>query len=530
MVMQAVENNSLEVREESHLFDIAHWAAGAYASFTRDQVEKIVNAVAEGAAEKAEFYAEWAVRETGFGDVASKAEKNILNSTNLIETHRISDYIECKLDEEKKILKYPKPAGVVVALVPSTNPVATVFYKAISCLMTRNAVILCPHPSAVECCVHAADYLAGIAERANAPRGVIQIVRKPSVPLVNELMRSKRTDLILATGGPAMVRAAYSSGNPAIGVGPGNVACYVHASADIDAAAERIVRSKSFDNSLPCTCESVIVADEEIGDRLGAALVKSGAHHVEHPEAEARLREFLFPEGKMNPKAIGKSAGWIAEQAGIGVKPGTRVLGVEIFKVGVEEPLSKEKMFPVLGFIKVKGIDSAIRVAQGMLRMHGAGHSAVIHSKEPYVVARWGRALPVCRIAVNAPGVLGSSGMVTNITPGAVIGTGFFGRSSISENVGPKHLIQWTHIAYNRDPVEIMGDMDAALSRINTEYQSGNQPVVEALPGDSGPGAPGRAPYGRTQLPGADPESDYSEIRSLIRELLAEELKAILRP
>ncbi|MEH6579430.1 MAG: aldehyde dehydrogenase family protein [Amphritea sp.] len=461
-----MENNdnqhvSLQVQQ---LFDQGHQAANAYAGFNKSQVERVVKAVAEAAAEKAEFYAEWAVRETGFGNVADKTAKNMLCSAHQLEANNIADYVDVQVDKANKLVRVPKPAGVVIALAPSTNPVATVFFKSMISLMSRNAVILCPHPGAKECCTHAAEFLAEVAEKAGAPKGIIQTLRNPSIPLVSELMQSERASLILATGGPAMVRAAYSSSNPAIGVGAGNVACYVHETAELQKAAAQIVVSKSFDNSVPCTCESVVLADQSIADELKQALVGAGAHVVSDAVDEQKLRVLLFPEGKLNPAVIGKSAQWIADQAGIAIDAEAKVIVAEISEVGRHEPMSKEKMFPVLGFIRVDGVAEASRTALAMLDMMGAGHSAVVHANDPNAVVGYGAGLPVCRVTVNAPGVLGNSGMVNGLNASPVIGTGFFGRSSVSENIAPKHLIQWTQLAYPSDPTEVMGEIDKAVA------------------------------------------------------------------
>jgi len=456
------QNVSLQVEQ---LFDQAHKAAAEYANFDREQVERVVKAVADAAAEKAEFYAEWAVRETGFGNVADKTAKNMLCSAHQLEVNNIADYVDIQVDEASKLVRVPKPAGVVIALAPSTNPVATVYFKSIISLMSRNAVILCPHPGAKECCTHAAEYLAEVAEKAGAPKGVIQTLVNPSIPLVNELMSSDRANLILATGGPAMVRAAYSSSNPAIGVGAGNVACYVHESADLNKVAAQVIMSKSFDNSVPCTCESVVLADRAISDELWQTLGQSGAHLVTGAEEE-QLRTLLYPEGKLNPNVIGKSAQWIAEQAGFEIDSDAKVLVAEISEIGPGEPMSKEKMFPVLGFKSVESVNEARDSALAMLNMMGAGHSAVVHANEPAIVAQYGIGLPVCRVTVNAPGVVGNSGMVNNLNSSPVIGTGFFGRSSVYENIAPKHLIQWTQLAYPSDPAEEMGDMAAAVSAL----------------------------------------------------------------
>ncbi|MCR8924363.1 aldehyde dehydrogenase family protein [Dasania sp. GY-MA-18] len=452
-------------QDAGHLLDTAHRAADEFSLFTKEQVESIVRQVAEAAEKKAKFYAEWSVRETGFGDAGDKHKKNMRNSIGMLDEFKVEDYVNPVVDHENKIISFPKPAGVVVALVPCTNPVATIYYKAMMSLMTRNAMILCPHPSAKNCCVDAADLVAEIAEKAGAPKGTIQVLREPSIPLVNQLLQSDRTSLILATGGPAMVRASYSSGNPALGVGPANVGCYVHKSADVATAGANIVFSNSFDNSLPCTCESVVVADHEISNTLKEMMTQSNAYFVAGDEEKA-LREFLFAEAESNRAAVGKSAEWIAEQAGFSVPAGTKSLVVEISSIGPLEPLSKEKMFPVLGYITVDGPQQAIETVHAMLAMMGKGHSAVIHANDPSVVASYGAALPVCRIAVNTPGAAGSAGVTTNLSRGSVIGTGFFGRSSVDDNVGPKHLIQWTRVAYHSDPSVVIGDMDEALEEM----------------------------------------------------------------
>lgn len=445
------------------LLENANQAAKSFCQYSTEQVRHILAALSRAAEEKAEYYAAWAVRETGFGNASDKVLKNLSCSVDIVNGYDAAEFIEPKIDHDKKIISFPKPAGVIVALVPCTNPIMTVYLKVIISVMTRNAVILSPHPAAKECSIHAADYLAEVAEAAGAPKGVVQIVREPNVPLVNQLMQSHQTDVILATGGPGMVHAAYSSGNPAIGVGPGNVACYVHNTANVVSAAEDIISSNSFDNSLPCTCESVVVADNAIADYLKNALVEAGAYIATGDEEKA-LREYLFPQGVANPKALGKSAAWIAEQVGLTLPEQTKSLVIEIAEVGNHEPVSKEKMFPLLGFIRVDGYQQAIDTTLKMLAMMGKGHSAVIHCEAPEVVANFGSALPVCRIVVNTPGVIGSPGITTNLDKTGVIGTGYFGSGSVSENVSPKHLIQWTRVAYHKEPNVLMGDIEAQLT------------------------------------------------------------------
>ena len=285
----------------------AHWAASAFASYPADAVARIVEAVAEVAYQNAERYAEWAVKETGMGVVEHKRTKNEVCSRGIAETYRDHDYASARIDEERRIVEVPRPAGVVLALTPSTNPVCSVYFKVLLSLMTRNAVVVSPHPMARECCVDAARLLADAAVRAGAPDGCIQVVEEPTIPLIEALMSDETTDVIVATGGSAVVRAAYRSGNPAIGVGPGNVPVLVDATADLARAARCIVDSKSFDNSILCTNESVLIAEERIADALERELVKQGAHICSADEAD-RVRDTVFPDGHWRLDLIGRDA------------------------------------------------------------------------------------------------------------------------------------------------------------------------------------------------------------------------------
>lgn len=446
-----------------HLFAVAQPASDAYSKFNKEQVEKIVHAVIDAAAEKAEFYAEWAVRETGLGSVPAKTAKNLATSAGLRDIYDIAEFVEPKIDHEKKVIKIPKPAGVVLAPMPCTNPILTTNFKVIANLVARNAVILSPHPAAKECSIHAGRYLAEVAEKAGAPKGTVQILEEPSIDVVNMMMKDPRTALIMATGGPALVHAAYSSGNPAVGVGPANVGVYVDETANVARAGANVVMGNSFDNGLPCTCESIVLAERSIAAELKQAVAAGGGWFAEG-EDNKKLRDYLFIDGVNNPKALGKSAYWIGQQAGVAVPEDTLSILMEIDQIGDDEPVSKEKMFPVLGFFVMEGgVDVAIDYVMTMLNMIGKGHSAGIHTERPEVVAKYTTALPVCRIAVNTPAMLGSGGLSSNLIPSGSIGTGFFGGSSVSENVTPKHLIQYTSVAYDRDESVQMGDVDKAF-------------------------------------------------------------------
>ena len=508
----------------------AEWAARAFARYDKPAVDKVVHAVAGAAAAKAREYAEWAVRETGFGVAEHKVIKNIACSTGLVEAYAGHDYVTPRFDPAVKIIEVPRPAGVVFALTPSTNPVATVFFKSLLALMTRCVVVISPHPLARECCVDAARTLADAAAAAGAPDGVIQVVDEPSVPLITALMTDDRTEVIVATGGVPVVRAAYSSGTPAIGVGPGNVPVLVDSTADLAKAAKRIVESKSFDNSILCTNESVLIVEEAAAAALLRHLKREGAFLLDADQA-ARVRDMLFPGGHFDIRFVGRDAPWIAGEAGIQVPGTTRVLLAPFHLVVPEEPLAHEKLCPVLGLVRVPTARRGIDAARAVLRISGRGHSAAIHSSDPRMIMEYGAAVEVLRVSVNVGNSLGSSGIQTALAPSMTVGTGYFGGSSVGENLQPKHFVQWTRLAYNSDPAEPFGNFSGLIP---WEPPAGPVPpypyasnMADGPAGDpSGAGWAGSAPGG-TPGGGAAARSDLAGLREEIRRLVIEELSAL---
>lgn len=439
------------------MLQTAEWAAAAYARFGHSKVEAIARAAADVAYAQAGTLAEAAVKETGFGVAAHKKIKNELTSRGLFQLYAKEDYCSARIKADLKMVELPRPAGIVFALTPSTNPVCSVYYKVLMALFTRNAIIISPHPMAKECSTRAAKLMAAAAEEAGAPVGIIQVIEQPNLPLIDYVMKSPRIGVILATGGTPMVRSAYSSGNPAIGVGPGNAPALVDESADLNEAAKRIVTSKAFDNSILCTNESVVLAVDSIADRLLQSLKSAGAY-VAKPEEVTALRDLLFGKGSFNIAVLGKSAVEIGAQIGLRLPAQTQIILAEIDRIGIDEPLSKEKLCPVLGFLRVPHAQAGITQARALIRLSGAGHSAAIHSKHAPTILKYGAAVKALRVVVNAPCSLGAAGYGTHLAPAFTIGTGFFGSSAIGENVGPQHLINWTRIAYNDDPKETFGD------------------------------------------------------------------------
>ncbi|HUZ35555.1 MAG TPA: aldehyde dehydrogenase family protein [Streptosporangiaceae bacterium] len=504
----------------------AEWAARAFARYDKQAVDRIVHAAAQAGAAKAREYAEWAVRETGFGVAGHKVVKNLACSTGLVETYAGHDYVTPRFDPAAKIVEVPRPAGVVLALTPSTNPVATVFFKSLLALMTRSVIIISPHPLARECCADAARTLAAAAVGAGAPDGVIQVVDEPSVPLINALMTDDRTEVIVATGGVPVVRAAYTSGTPAIGVGPGNVPVLVDATADLAKAARRIVDSKSFDNSILCTNESVLIVEDKAADALLRHLKREGAFLLDAGQA-ARIGQLLFPGGHFDIAFVGKDASWIAGEAGIAVPGTTRVLLAPFDLVVPEEPLAHEKLCPVLGLVRVPTARRGIDAARAVLRISGRGHSAAIHSADPALIMAYGAAVEVLRVSVNVGNSLGSSGIETNLAPSMTVGTGYFGGSSVGENLQPAHLVQWTRLAYNADPAEPFGSFSGLIP---WESPAGPVPPYPFASNSAEAAAVASVAGGQASVPayGGLAHGDVAGLREEIRRLVIEELSALV--
>jgi acyl-CoA reductase-like NAD-dependent aldehyde dehydrogenase len=484
----------------------ASWAAQVFSRYDLARTRSIAMHAAEAAHRMAGEYGDWAVRETGFGVAADKKLKNELSSVPLVEHYRDWNFVDARFNEETRMVEIPRPAGVIFALTPSTNPISTVYFKTLLALMTRNAIVLSPHPAARECSVDAVKMLARAAQDAGAPEGAIQVVEYPGLRLIEQFMRSAKTDVILATGGSAMVRAAYSSANPAIGVGPGNAPVMVDSTADLQRAAEDVVASKSFDNSILCTNESVLITLADVAKPLSRALEKAGCH-ICNEEETARIRRYLFPAGNFNVEALGRDARFIAAQVGLKVSPKTKVIITPITGIGVGEDLSREKLCPVLGYYVASNKAQALTAARQLLRFAGAGHSAAIHSKDPAIAVEFAAAVEVYRVVVNAPCSQGAAGFGTTLAPTFTIGTGFFGRSSIGENIGPQHLVHWTRVAWPKEAGPAISARD--LHRLK---QPG--PLPEA-PSD---GVPGKD---RSSV--MRPRTD--DLRDEIRRIVAEELR-----
>ena len=446
--MELVDRDLLSIQEVRLKVRAAKEAQARLATFSQEQLNAICAAMAKAGASDAERLAAMAHTETGFGRVADKVIKNRFGSQGVWEAIKDIPCVGVIRDEPAcGLLEIGVPMGVIAGVVPSTNPTSTVFYKSLIAIKSGNAIVFSPHPSARECTLEASRLVAAAAESAGCPRGAISCIETPTVQATNELMRHRDIALILATGGSAMVKAAYSSGNPAIGVGPGNGPAFIERTADIPLSVKRILDSKTFDNGTICASEQSVVTEDCIKDQVIAEFKRQGAYFLDADE-KAKVGAILMrSSGTMNPAIVGKTAQYIGGLAGIKVPDDARVLiGFET-EVGDNVPYSKEKLCPVLGFYTQPDWESACELCIRILLHEGAGHTMTIHSTNEAVIREFALKKPVGRLLVNTPAALGGVGATTALMPSFTLGCGAVGGSSSSDNIGPRNLINIRRMA-----------------------------------------------------------------------------------
>jgi len=454
---------------------------------TQPEVDRVCEAMAKAAYGAAERLGRMAAEETGFGVPEHKKIKNQFASQAVWEAIKdVKTVGIIKKDEVKKLYQIAWPMGVIAALTPSTNPTSTVINKILIAIKARNAIVIAPHPTAVNCCVETAQLMEKAAVEAGAPEGLIHCMSEVTLPGTDELLSHKYTALILATGGSGMVRVAHSKGKPAYGVGPGNVPVYVDRSADLEKAARYITNSKAFDFSLICATEQSVVADRPIAARLKELMQAQGAYWVSPEQAEALRPILFFPNGGIDSSAVGKSPQFLAAKAGFQIPEGTRILVADLQSVGKEEPLSREKLTPVLGFYIADGWDAGCERCLDLINFGGRGHSLIIHATNEEVIYAFGLEKPVFRIGVNTMGTLGMIGYTTGISPSLTLGSGGVGGAITGDNINVHHLYNVKRLAFETSP-----------------------PPLEAF-------QPGRVPAGSAQAP------DYQALEKLVQETVME--------
>lgn len=445
-----------EVRDMARLGQIA---TEQIATYTEEQIDKILVNMVRVAEEHAVELAQMAVEETGFGKVADKTYKNHLASTLLYQSFKdmkTSGIIE--EDPVNGILKIAEPVGLVMGIVPSTNPTSTAIFKSMIAVKARNAIIFSPHPSAAKCTLRAAQLMADAAVQAGAPANTIACVSMPTMQATDELMHHKNVKVIIATGGPGMVKAAYSAGKPALGVGAGNSPAYIERTANVPQAVKNIITSKSFDYGTICASEQSVVCEECNKDAVIAEFQRQGGYFMT-PEETEKVCKLLFKNGghAMNAKFVGRSPQVIANAAGISIPEGTKVLLGPQEGVGDGYPLSYEKLTSVLGFYVVKDWREACDLSKALLQ-NGIGHTMSIHTEDRNMVLEFS-AKPASRIVVNTGSTMGGVGASTGLAPSFTLGCGTWGGSSVSENVTPMHLVNIKRVAYGiKDVTRLVQD------------------------------------------------------------------------
>ncbi len=429
-------------------------AQAQYATFTQEQVDKIFLAAATAANKARIPLARLAVSETGMGVVEDKVIKNHYASEYIYHAYKHEK--TCGVLEEDPsfgIQKIAEPIGVVAAVIPTTNPTSTAIFKTLICLKTRNGIIISPHPRAKECTIAAAKVILEAAVEAGAPEGIIGWIDQPSLELSNQVMH--QADLTLATGGPGMVRSAYSSGKPALGVGAGNVPAIIDDTADILMAVSSIIHSKTFDNGMICASEQSVIVLDPVYDAVRSEFAARGCHFL-NPEELDKLRSVILVGGALNAKIVGQSAVKIAELAGVTVPENTKILIGEVASVDISEPFAHEKLSPILAMYRAKTFEEAVTKAQRLLEDGGYGHTAAVYLSTRTAADKmniFSRSMKACRILVNTPSAQGGIGDLYNfrLTPSLTLGCGSWGGNSVSENVGVRHLLNVKTVARRRE-------------------------------------------------------------------------------
>lgn len=453
------------IQEARDLMKSAKQAQKQLAEYDQQQIDALVKAIADACIAEAEHLAKMAHEETGFGKWQDKVLKNLLGSRIVYDAIKDMKTVGVlKEDPVNKVTEIAVPVGVVVALIPSTNPTSTTMYKTLISLKAGNSIVISPHPNASGCIIETVRIMQEAARKAGAPDNVIQVVTTPTMQSTQELMKHPDTGVILATGGEAMVKSAYSSGNPALGVGPGNGPSFIERTADVPKAVKRILDSQTFDNGTICASEQSIITEACIKDQVIAEMKRQHFYFM-NTEETAQVGKFIMrANNTMNPKIVGKCAQSIAKMAGISIPADTLVLVANDQGIGRDHPYSREKLCPILAFFVVNDWEEACDLSIRLLENEGSGHTMTMHTNDPEVVRKFGLRKPVSRVIVNTPGSLGGVGATTGLMPALTLGCGAVGGSATSDNIGPMNLINIRRVAYGLCELEDIRAMAPGLN------------------------------------------------------------------
>lgn len=482
--MQLYDKDLLSVQEVRKLLENAKQAQQKLAATDQQTADKIVKSIAEAGVRNARRLAQMAHEDTEFGVVDDKVIKNIFASRGVYEYIKDAKMMgEIDRDPIRRVRAIAVPVGVIAGLVPSTNPTSTVLYKSEIAIKAGNAIVFSPHPNALRCILETVKVIRQAIAEAGGDENLVSCISIPTMQATDTLMKHPIVSMILATGGSAMVRAAYSSGTPAIGVGPGNGPCYIEKTADIQASVAQIMASETFDNGTICASEQSVVCDDDIAAEVQREMTKQGAYFLDDQEYKQLGRFILRANGTMNPMIVGRSAQKIAELAGLSIPEGTKVLVAKEDGVGIGHPYSNEKLCPILAFYTAKDYRAVCKLAQEILYYEGAGHTFSIYTEDDAIVDYFAARVPASRIIVNTPSALGGIGATTGLMPSLTLGCGAIGGSATSENVGPQNLINVRKVAYGiRDLSEIKAEAKLADQKCRiVKDQDINQETVAKI-------------------------------------------------
>lgn len=476
------DKDLLSIQQARDLAAKAKEAQQEFRQFNQQQVDKVIKAMSDAGMQNSERLAKMACEESGFGKWQDKKIKNEFASRKVYESIKdLKTVGVIATENDGKIVKIAEPMGVVAALVPSTNPTSTAIFKSLISLKCRNAIVCSPHPRTVNCTNETLSILSEAAVKAGAPEGLILGMTSPTLEGTEALMKNKNVSIILATGSSQMVRAAYSSGKPAYGVGPGNVPAFIERTANYKKAVMDIVRGTTFDYGTLCSSEQAIVADRPLKEKIIEEAKKLGCYFADQEEKE-KLRKIVSAGGGINPEIVGKPAAWIARHAGMNVPESTTVLVAELETVGRNEPLSMEKLSPILAFYTVNDWLEGCHRCVELLNFGGLGHSMVIHSSDSEIIMKFALEKPAFRILVNTVNSLGAVGYTTALSPSLTLGCGTWGGSSISENVTAKHLMNVKTLAFEVNPINNL----PSLSSLTYQPTGFMQQIEERLKARAG--------------------------------------------
>jgi acetaldehyde dehydrogenase (acetylating) len=443
------DKDLVSIQEVRTKVEKAYAAWLKFRSYTQEQVDAIVEAMAAAGRANAVRLAKWAVEETGYGNVPDKTTKNMLAADFLLRKLRGMRTVGVlNSDAGQKVVEIAVPVGVVAAILPVTNPTSTVIYKTLISVKAGNAIVIAPHPHAYRCTCGTAELMAKAAVEAGAPEDLIQCVSASTIEGTNALMKHERTAIILATGGHGIVRAAYSSGTPALGVGPGNTPVLIDRSADIASAIEKTIAGKLFDYGTVCTSEQAVVAEESLRERITGELKARKAFFCNDAQKQALARLLVTPNFTINGKCVGQPPTKIAQMAGFEIPADTSIIVVELSGVGREHPLSMEKLSPVLALYFKPDWKTCVDTCEAVMRFGGLGHTCVIYATDEARIREYAMRMPAMRVVVNTPAPQGSIGITTNLAPGMTLGCGAAAGNSTSDTIGPQHLYNVRRLAY----------------------------------------------------------------------------------